>query len=139
MCIYLNRSTYPRDCCEESDWFRIQTSKIKSHQFKNIRPTTWAFVWRGWQRYTCVCHYLWQEWLFQLYTFVFLCRTNTWVKYPWNSIFFKFERMLHWYEIKAYMFKNLFFSEISANFNQLLKENSEEIGEKLWNSKKKFV
>ncbi len=28
MRIYLNRLAYPRNCCEESDWFRIQTSEL---------------------------------------------------------------------------------------------------------------
>ncbi len=62
------------------------------------------------KRSTCVCHYLWQEWLFRLYAFIFLCRTNPWVKYPRNLIFFNFESMLYCYEIKAYFFKNLFLS-----------------------------
>ncbi len=88
MCIYLNKSAYPRYCCEESDWFRVQTSELGLHQFKNICLTTCAFVWRGRLRSTCVCHYLWKEWLFQLHAFIFLCRTNPWVKYPRNSIFF---------------------------------------------------
>ncbi len=62
------------------------------------------------KRSTCVCHYLWQEWSFRLHAFIFLCRTNPWVKYPWNSIFFNFEGMLYWYEMKAYIFENLFLS-----------------------------
>ncbi len=36
MCIYLNRSAYPRDCCEESDWFRIQTSELSIISSKTI-------------------------------------------------------------------------------------------------------
>ncbi len=40
----------------------------------------------------------------------FLFRTNPWVKYPRNSIFFNFESMLYCYEIKAYFLKNLFSS-----------------------------
>ncbi len=109
MCIYLNRSAYSRLLWRE--WL-IQDSGlwIKPHQFKNIHITTCAFVWRGRQRSTCVCHYLWQERLFRLHAFIFLCRTNPWVKYPWNSFFFfDFERILYWFEIKAYFLKIYFY------------------------------
>ncbi len=61
------------------------------------------------KRSTCIWHYLWQEWLFRLHAFIFLCRTNPCAKYPRNSFFYNFERLLYyWYEIKAYFFKNLF-------------------------------
>ncbi len=47
----------------------------------------------------------------RLHAFIFLCRTNPWVKYPRNSILFlNFETILYWYEIKAYFLKNLFLS-----------------------------
>ncbi len=44
-----------------------------------------------------------------LYAFIFLCRTNPWVKYALNSIVFNFESMLYCYEIKAYFFKKFIF------------------------------
>ncbi len=49
--------------------------------------------------------------IIRLHTFIFLCRNNPWIKYPRNSIlFFNFERILYWYEIKAYFLNNLFLS-----------------------------
>ncbi len=104
-CIYLNRSAYPRDCCEDSDWSRIQTSELSLISSK-----------------TCALSlvHLCEEVNFRMPLFVtrvivsaphfFLCRTNPWVKYLRNSIFFNFERMLYWYEMKAYILKNLFLS-----------------------------
>ncbi len=98
MCIYLNRAAYPRDCCEESDRFRIQTSELSLICSKtcalppvhlceevDLRPYHLCICVK---KSTCVCHYLWQEWLFRLHAFIFLCRTNSWVKYQWNSTFF---------------------------------------------------
>ncbi len=47
----------------------------------------------------------------RFHVFIFLCRTNPWVKCQRNSILFlNFERILYCYEIKAYFFKNLFLS-----------------------------
>ncbi len=69
--------------------FRDQNMAFSTiEEFKNICLTTCTFVWRGLLRSTCVCHYLWKEWLFRLHAFIFLCRTNPRVKYPQNSIFF---------------------------------------------------
>ncbi len=49
------------------------------------------------------------EWLFRFHAFIFLCTTTPWVKYPQDWIFFfNFERILYWYEMKAYILKNLF-------------------------------
>ncbi len=36
MRIYLNRSAYPHDCCEESDWFRIQAFELSLISSKTI-------------------------------------------------------------------------------------------------------
>ncbi len=55
MYIYLNRSAYPRDCCEESDWFRIQAFELSLISSKNNRLTTCAFVWRGRLVYASIC------------------------------------------------------------------------------------
>ncbi len=88
-CVNLNRSAYPCNCCEERNWFRIQASEFSliSSKIFTLPPVHLS---------TCVCHYLWQEWLFRLYTFIFLRRTNPWVKYPRNSIFFlNFKRMFY--------------------------------------------
>ncbi len=78
---------------------------IRPHHFKNICRTTYAFVWKVQQRATYICHYLWQEWLFRLHAFIFLCRTNPWVKYPRNSIF------LFWKNIILIWNKNVFFKK----------------------------
>ncbi len=46
----------------------------------------------------------------RLHAFIFLCSTNPWVKYPRNSVLFlNFERILYWYEIKAYFKKKCIF------------------------------
>ncbi len=69
----------------------------------------------------------------RLHAVIFLCRTNLWVKYPRNSIlFFNFERILYWYEIKAYFWNNLFLSyffwilsgwNYKQNYNSILSDS----------------
>ncbi len=76
---------------------------------QNLRKVVNIFSNKFSKRLTCLCRYLWQEWLFRLQAFIFLCQTDPWVKYPRNSIFFNFERILYWYEMKAYFSRNLFF------------------------------
>ncbi len=85
-------------CCPSAPGIDTIDSMILSYFFL-VFFTTCAFVWRGRLEYATLCD-----------AFIFLCRTNPWMKYPRNSIFFNFERMIYWYEIKAYFLKNLFLS-----------------------------
>ncbi len=64
--------------------------------------------------YICIL----KEWFFRLHAFIFLCRTNPWVKYRGIQFVFNFERKLYWSkEIKAYFLKNLFFVIFPFQYN----------------------
>ncbi len=58
MCIYLNRSAYPRDCSEESDCIRIQASElslISSKTFALPLVHLYEEVDRGRLAYATIC------------------------------------------------------------------------------------
>ncbi len=94
ICICLNRSAYPRNCCEDSDsglW-------IKPHQFKTNCLTTCAFVRRGRRAYSTICDKI--DCFASTLLFFFVEPIHVWST-PGIQFFFNFERMLYWYEIKA--------------------------------------
>ncbi len=107
-CIYLNRSAYPRPCCEESDGFRIQAfelSLISSktcalppvHLCEEVDLHTPLFVTKVIASAPC-------------FYFFFVEPIHGRSTLPPIQFFFNFERMLYWYEMKAYILKNLFLS-----------------------------
>ncbi len=69
--------------------------------------TTCAFVWRGRLAYTTICDK--SDCFGSTLLFLFVEPIYGWSTRG-NQFFFNFERMLYWYEMKAYIFKNLFLS-----------------------------
>ncbi len=91
------------------EWLIQDSNLWIKHQFKNMRLTTCAFVWRGRLMYATICdkseecYMIWNE---NVYFLKFIFK----LFFSGIQFFFNFERMLYWYEIKAYIFKNLFYS-----------------------------
>ncbi len=111
MHIYLNRSTYPRDYCEESDWFRILASElslISSKTFALPPEHLREEVDRDRLAYAIICDK--SDCFGSMLLFFFVEPIHGWSTYGIQFFKFYFERILYGYEIKAYFLKNLFLS-----------------------------
>ncbi len=105
MCIYLNSSAYPRNCCEESDWFRIQAFELSLISSKTIALPPVQLCEEVNLRMPL---FVTKSDGFGSTLLFFFVEPIHGRSTHGIQFFFNFERMLYWYEIKAYFLKIYF-------------------------------